>query len=156
LDSLVSDESHQYLRHYLIDFGSTLGSAGGAPQEEKAGWEYTWDPGWMALRIATFGIFDRKWVRARYAIGPSIGRLDFKHFNPGSWKPRYPNPAFRNALPDDCAWAAKIVMAFSDDDIRAIVRTGELSNPKAEEQLIEWLIFRRDRIGDFWLNPPNS
>jgi hypothetical protein len=57
---------------------------------------------------------------------------------------------------EDAYWAAKIVMSFSDDDIRTIVRTGQLSNAEAEEYLIQTLIIRRDKIGRHWLNRVSS
>src|SRR5439155_2250417 len=44
-------------------------------------------------------------------------------------------------------WAAKQVLAFSDDQIRTIVKTGQLSHPAAEVYLVYCLIRRRDKIG---------
>jgi hypothetical protein len=38
-------------------------------------------------------------------------------------------------------------MAFSDDDIRAIVETGQYSDPQAVEYITRALIERRDKIG---------
>jgi hypothetical protein len=39
------------------------------------------------------------------------------------------------------------VMAFTDDQIRAIVKTGQYSDPEAVEWLTRCLIERRDKIG---------
>ena len=49
-------------------------------------------------------------------------------------------------MPDDAFWAARQVMAFTDDEIRAIVRTGQYSQP-AEDWITATLIERRNRIG---------
>jgi hypothetical protein len=147
LDMLVSERGRQFVRHYLIDFGSTLGSGSTTAQKPRPGWEYLWDPSAAAIRIATLGLVDKPWIHAKYDDMPSIGRLEFDKFQPNRWKPEYPNPAFENALPEDSFWAAKIVMAFSNEEIRAIVKTGELSDPKAEDLLVKWLIMRRNRIG---------
>ncbi len=38
-------------------------------------------------------------------------------------------------------------MHFTDEEIRAIVRAGRLSDPRAEDYLVRCLIERRDRIG---------
>jgi hypothetical protein len=38
-------------------------------------------------------------------------------------------------------------MSFTDDEIRAIVRTGQYSNPEAARWIVESLIARRDKIG---------
>src|SRR5262249_50188417 len=75
------------------------------------------------------------------------GRFEARVFDPDRWYPEFPNPAFLNRLPDDEFWAAKQVMAFTDDQIRAIVKTGQISNPAAEEYLVNCLIQRRDKIG---------
>jgi hypothetical protein len=61
-----------------------------------------------------------------------------------------------NATDDDTYWAAKIVMSFSVDEIRAIVRTGGLTDPAAEEYLVNTLIERRDKIGRYWLTRKSS
>src|SRR5262245_25549873 len=98
----------------------------------------------------TVGIWDSAWIRVRYPELPSIGRFESKTFEPQNWKPEYPNAAFDNTLPDDSYWAAKIVMEFTEDDIRAVVRTGGLSDSEAEEYLIQTLIERRNKIGRYY------
>ena len=42
--------------------------------------------------------------------------------------------------------------ALSDEAIRAVVKTGQYSDPKADEYLAQTLITRRDKIGQLWLN----
>jgi hypothetical protein len=66
-----------------------------------------------------------------------------------------PNPAFRRARADDTFWAARRVMAFTDDMIRAAVRTGRYSDPAAETHIADTLIARRDAIGRAWLTDVN-
>jgi hypothetical protein len=61
--------------------------------------------------------------------------------------PEYPNPAFLNRLPDDEFWAAKQILAFRDAEIRAIVRSAQYTDRKAEEWIAECLIQRRDKVG---------
>jgi len=87
------------------------------------------------------------WAFADYPHYPSIGRFESRVFDPEHWYPEFPNPAFLNRLPDDEFWAAKQVMAFTDGQIRAIVKTGQISDPAAEEYLVDCLIQRRDKIG---------
>lgn len=66
-----------------------------------------------------------------------------------------PNPAFRRARPDDTFWAARRVMAFTDEMIRAAVKTGQYSDPAAEKYIADTLIARRDAIGRAWLTDVN-
>jgi hypothetical protein len=47
---------------------------------------------------------------------------------------------------DDAFWAARRVAAFSDDMIRAIIHTGEFSDPAAEKAIADIMIKRRDKI----------
>ena len=89
---------------------------------------------------------------ASYPHFPSIGKIEWKVFDPERWVPEYPNPAFLNRLPDDEFWGAKLVTAFSDEDIRAIVSMGQLSDKKAEDWLVECLIKRRDKVGQVYFS----
>ena len=45
---------------------------------------------------------------------------------------------------DDAFWAARCVAAFSDDMVRAIVHTGEFSDPAAEKAIADIRLKRRD------------
>jgi hypothetical protein len=156
LDVVVGAPLRRQVRHYLIDFGSTLGSGSVSAQKPRAGWEYMWEPGIALKRIATLGLWDKHWIQVKYPSLPSIGRFESEWFEPESWKPEYPNPAFLNATDEDTYWAAKIVMAFTNDEIRAIVKTGQLSDPAAETYLANTIIARRDKIGRRWLATMNS
>jgi hypothetical protein len=153
LDTFVRDGAGGHLRHYLIDFGSTLGSGSDhlrrvAPQDPRGGNEYIvdFDPIWRAAY--SFGILDRPWraIDYPYPRYAEIGRIESEHFDPALWKPEYPNPAFDRMLADDAFWAARIVSRFSDEAIRTIVSTGEYLSLQAERYLADTLIQRRDKI----------
>jgi hypothetical protein len=58
-----------------------------------------------------------------------------------------PAAALRHIRPDDELWAALRVMAFTDEQIRAAVKQGNYTDPKAEELLSSLIIKRRDKIG---------
>jgi hypothetical protein len=147
LDTLVEENGVKYLRHHLIDFGATLGSSTSRANSPRAGGEYLFSWGPTFKEIATLGFWVPHWAFAKYPDYPSVGRIEADVFDPEKWYPEYPNPAFENRLPDDEFWAAKQVMAFSDDQVRAAVKTGQLSDPAAEEYLVSCLIRRRDKIG---------
>jgi len=154
-DTLVKQDGNQFIRHYLFDFGSTLGSASLFAQKPRAGNEYLWEPGPTFKSLFSLGLWVRPWIRVDYPNYPSIGNFEADFFQPEKWKPEYPNPAFNNLTNEDAFWAAKVVMAFSDDQVRAIVKTGRLSDSGAEAYLTETLIKRRDKVGRFWLNQLN-
>jgi len=147
IDFVVEENGRRFVKHYLIDFGSTLGSGTQKPNSPRSGFEYLWEFRPAVIQFFTFGLAVPKWARAHYPDFPSIGRFEHEKFDALGWKAEYPNPAFSNRLPDDGFWMAKQVMAFTDDQIRAIVRTGQYSDPEAEAWLIECLIKRRDKVG---------
>jgi hypothetical protein len=146
MDVVVDNNGVKSIRHYLLDLGSTLGSASTGPNSARSGdYFFSWSE--SAKNLFGLGFRVPYWARAEYPNYPSIGRFEWKQFDPEKWVPEYPNPAFLNRLPDDEFWAAKQVMAFSDEDLKAVVDTGELSDPKAAAYLLECLIKRRDKIG---------
>jgi hypothetical protein len=145
-DSLVEKDGKQFIRHHLLDLGSTLGSGSQRSNSPRSGAYFF---GWKssAAQLFTLGLAVPYWARAHYEYYPEIGFFEGDAFDPDRWVPEYHNPAFLNRLPDDEFWAAKQVMAFTDDEIRAIVSTGKISNKEAEEYLVRCLIKRRDKIG---------
>ncbi len=152
LDMYYSDpDGSNYVRHHLIDFGTTLGSGAVQPHARRVGNEYyiEFKP---ALKAAlTLGIWDRPWRHLDYPVYTSIGRFESSYFQPDEWKPDYPNPAFDKMTFQDALWATRTVMRFSDEAIRAIVATGEIEDPEAEAYLSQTLMERRDKIVDFYL-----
>ncbi|WP_321475564.1 hypothetical protein [uncultured Paludibaculum sp.] len=146
LDAVVTENGVSSVRHYLLDFGSTLGSATQMANSPRSGdYFFTWKT--SAVQLFTLGLKPPYWAFARYPDYPSVGRFESKIFDPEKWVPEYPNPSFINRLPDDEFWAAKQVMAFTDQDIDTIVGTGQLSDAKAAAYLAQCLKERRDKIG---------
>ena len=86
------------------------------------------------------------WMREKDSDLPEVGAFGSSTFDPEAWTSADPLPPFVNRLPDDTFWAARQVMAFTDEEIRAIVQTGQYSKP-AEDWITATLIERRNRIG---------
>jgi len=152
MDTLISEDGRKYMQHYLLDFGSILGSDGVAPKEPWAGHEYTMAGKDAAVQMVTFGFYTPRWVRSDYPKLTGAGLFDAWSFDPTSWKSNYPNPAFLLMDPEDAFWAAKQVAAFTDDEIRAIVKAGEYSDPRAADWISDCLIKRRDKIAQAWFS----
>src|SRR6185369_2978025 len=150
MDVLVSEDNRQYLKHYLIDFGSILGSRGDRPKEPWIGHQYTIAHAEPVVRAMTLGFYLPRWQRSDYPNLRGVGLLDAWSFDPLQWKPEVPNPAFVMMDSADAFWAAKQVAAFTDDEIRALVKTGEYTDPRAAEWIAECLIKRRDKIAATW------
>jgi hypothetical protein len=156
LDMLVSEGARQYIKHYMFDFGSILGSGTVYAQRHRPGNEYIveWRPGWLTL--ATLGLYTRPWMHIDYPdVPPAVGRFEGVAFDPLTWRPEYPNPAFDNMRADDAFWAARIVSEFSDEAIRAVVAKARYSDPRATEYMASTLIMRRNKVLRTWLTGVN-
>jgi hypothetical protein len=153
LDVLVTENGRSYVRHYLIDFGSALGSGAIEPAEYSAGFEYLVEPRTVGKQMLSFGFMRPTWQTTPFYEARAIGRLPRYNatFNPESWKPRIPNQAFMHARADDKFWAAQKLVALTTDMIRAAVRSGDFGDPAAEEFLVRALAERRDAIGRAYL-----
>ena len=155
LDILVEEdigsERVRYIRHYLIDFFSSLGAATGRQKEVREGNEPIFSMDNVARNFGQFGVYTPGWMKATFPNLRGVGRFEAQTFEPAKWQPNYESMPFRNRLPDDEFWAAKILMSLTDEDIRTVVKTGEYSNPQAEQWIADSLIERRDRIGRHYL-----
>jgi hypothetical protein len=153
LDMLETSDGRAWVKHYMFDFGSILGSGTVYAQRHRAGNEYLFEqrPGWLTL--ATLGFYIRPWMTIKYPEVPdAIGRLDGDRFDPLAWRPEYPNPAFDNMRPDDTFWAARIVARFTDEMIRGVVEKARYSDPAATEYMTRTIIKRRDKVVTAYIN----
>ena len=151
LDVVVEEDGHRFVRHYLIDFGATLGSGSVYPREPRAGVEYDLSYTQILARFVSLGAYTSLWERYKGGMEyPSIGFYSADLFEPGAWKPTRPNPAFHRKTVRDGYWGAKLVASFDEDQIRTAVREGRLSNPKAEESLIQAILARQQATLSYW------
>ena len=155
LDVLMRDAGRAYVRHYLLDFGSTLGSGSTQAQTTRAGNEFIWEARPTLITMLTLGFYVRPWVKVPYPDIPAVGRIESTYFRPENWKPEYPNPAFRNARPEDRFWAARIISKLSDEAVRAVVRTAQFTDSRATDYLTETILARKAKVLNEWLNITN-
>ena len=155
LDTVISENNRGVVRHYLQDVGSTFGTGALGPRDWDEGYEYLFEGDKIWKRLVTVGFYLQPWQTVPYKEYRSIGRFEGDEFVPEDWKPRVPTAAFLHARADDNFWAARRVMAFSDEMIRAAVRTGQYTDAAAERHLADVLIKRRDKIGKAYLPAVN-
>jgi hypothetical protein len=152
--AVYTDE--RYVKHYLLDFGSTLGANAKSPHTPIYGQAYLIDQRKIIKALFGFGAYRFPWwyydPTPRYE---AVGYFRADVFKPGEWVPTYPNPAFEKMTERDAYWGAKIVMSFSNEDLKAIVETAQISNPDAEAYLLDVLQKRRDKIGRYWFDKIN-
>src|ERR1700733_15217712 len=154
LDSVDGNGPDARIVHHLLDFGDSFGSDSDIAKDPRHGQEF-WLPTSreQAHRAMTLGLVPTSWERAKYPHHlPATGNFTTTGFDPPTWKPNYPNPAFLEMTPQDAYWGAKRVMSFSNEDIRSIVEEGQFSNPAVTDYLTKVLITRRDLIGKAWFS----
>ena len=154
-DTYIEEDGDRFIRHYLLDFGSCLGSATVGENLPRGGNEYFLEGQHFIKAFATFGLWTRPWLHAEFPDYPAVGNIEGDYFRPEVWKPEYPNAAFDRMDAADAYWAARIVSRFSDEAIRAIVATGEISDPDAEQYLADTIIKRRDKVVAYWIARTN-
>jgi hypothetical protein len=156
LDMVEGEPGRQYIRHYMFDFGSIMGSGSTVPQRPRAGNEYIleWGPAFKTL--ATLGLWVRPWILVDYAdVSPAVGNFEADFFDPIKWRPEYPNPAFDRMQPADAFWAARLVARFSNDALRAVVAKARYSDPRAADYIVDTLVKRRDKTIKAWITAVN-
>ncbi len=152
LDMWVEDGDRRYVRHYLIDFASTLGAGASGPKPMHS-MEYGFDLGATLSRMATLGLREDRWRQLeRPAHLPEVGYWWADDWDPMGFKPLTPNSAFARMTDRDGYWAAKIISAFRDDHLAAICGTAKFGDPRATARVAEVLAARRDAIARRWFS----
>jgi hypothetical protein len=147
--TLVTEGGRSFIRRYLLDFGSALGSAAVGPREYWEGYEPLVEPGGVIVRRAlSLGLAVPEWRTQPFYEATSIGRVPADHANwrPDRWQPHITNAAFRHARPDDTFWAARKLMFVTDEMIAAAVAEGQFGDQEAAQVLARTIRDRRDRI----------
>ena len=151
LSSYVEARGKHFLKHYLVDFGEALGAHAAEKSRYEDGYEHWFD--WQAQPKATFafGLWVRDWESATETPWPSVGAFSAKHFDPDAWKEAYPYWPFFETDLRDAYWAAKIILRFTRQHLRAIVGEAHLTEPAAAAYLVDALYRRRQIIGATYL-----
>jgi hypothetical protein len=156
LDMYVEEDGRRFLRHYLIDLASTLGAAANGPIQPFC-FEYSVDFTAIFGRALTLGLIQDRWRRLERPPNiDEVGYFESEIFEPNKFKASKPTAAFANLTDRDGYWAAKIISAFKDEHLDAIVEEGEYANPDAARWIARVLADRRDKIARYYFErvPP--
>ena len=146
LDMVVDGPEGQYVRHYLIDFASTLGTGADGPVDNW-GWEVSVDPAATVRRTLMFGAGtpQHRQVDLNEDM-PAAGWYESEVFTANGFRPMMQNPAFQRMTVRDGYWAAKIVSAFTDKHLHAAVAQGQYRDEATADFMAATLAARRDKI----------
>jgi hypothetical protein len=152
-----ADPRRRYVKHYLLDFGTSLGAAALFSADLRQAHAYHVDWPDMFASLATLGLRERSWERRRAPALRGVGVLDIETYDPGAWKAETPAYVpFRTSDDLDKLWAAKILIRFTRAQIAAVVETARLSDPRAAAFLTDALVARQRATARHWFSrvPP--
>ena len=150
LDMYQGEPGEGFIRHYMIDFGSSLGSGSILPKSKKTGYEHRVDYSVMVPSIMRLGLKEPYWEANQSSEIPSIGIFESGNFDPRRWRPDLPIRALALMTDRDAFWATKIIMSFSEGAIRAVVEEGRYPEPGAAEYVVRSLRERQRKFGEIW------
>ena len=151
LDMLVDDASRRYVKHYQIDFGSSLGTNAVVAGNPRVGHEYTLDFPSMMGSLASMGLHERTWEARTFPAHRGVGLFEATHYDPGAWKPLYNGYLpFHTADRIDKLWGAKILIQYTREQLRAAVDAGRLRDPRAAAYLVDTLVARQRATARYW------
>jgi len=146
-----ADPQRHYVKHYLIDFGKSLGTMATTKRDPRRGHQYKHDAPEVLSSLVTLGLRPRKWERRVEPGLLGVGLFEADTYNPGAWKPDSPAYLpFRTADAYDKLWAAKIIMRFTPEHIRAAVETARYSDPRAARYVADTIIARQRATARYW------
>jgi len=155
LDMWIEDQGRHYVKHYLVDFGKSLGTSAyivkrpGDGHVENVDWEF------IFKGLLSVGLWKRTFEGVDKPDLVGVGVFDWKHYAPGAWKSHAPYTPFHYADPYDMFWAAKIIIRFTPDQIRAAVEQGKIGSERSEAFLVESLIQRQRMTARYWFERVN-
>src|SRR5262249_12606874 len=117
--------------------------------------EYAFDFHSILKEVVTLGIYESADEKKGVVVSPEVGIFTSHDFDPAHWKPTYPNIPFDNMTDEDAFWAMRIMMSFTETELRKIVETGEYSNPRNTEYVLHTLMERRQILANYWLRKVN-
>ena len=156
IDSYREEGGRHLVRHYFFDFGCSFGSATSYAQGVQQDGEYSVEVARTLASFFSLGAYRRpfqdrrdEWVRL---VGehPALGYFPAETFDPDAFRTNQRIPSHMRMTDRDAYWGAKLVTAFSNEQIGALVATAAL--PEADARYIEHgLEVRRDIIGRRYL-----
>jgi hypothetical protein len=159
LDSWVADRADpkiHYVKHYLLDFGKSLGVMATTGRDPRRGHAYVIDFADIGKSLVEFGLVRRSWEGREAPRLRGVGLFEAATYDPGRWVTDY--PVYRPFLESDrfdAFWGAKILARFSRAQIHALVETGQLTDPRATEYVTDTLVARQRATMAYWFSRVN-
>ena len=157
LDILTTENAKRVLKHYLFDFSDAFGSSAAGAKPPMFTREHLIDFGEAAKAFLSLGFWEKPWQKQWRESGQKTGAQALGYFNNRSfrtekYKTLLPAYAFKDLSRADGFWAAKTMLSFTDEDIKALVKSGQFSHAGDADTLAAVLIERRNLIVQYWFS----
>jgi hypothetical protein len=155
-DVWVAGDGRHFVRHYFRDFSATFGASWIDLKGPWQGEERILDFSRQMKALVLLGLFRRSWQgkrddwEAALRDAPALGWYVVEGWRPDRFRTAWPLPAYVRMTDRDGYWGAKVVTAFTDEQIGAAVGAGRFAARDAA-RLERVLRTRRDAIGRHWL-----
>jgi hypothetical protein len=150
------DPSHHYVKHYLLDFGSSLGVLGTKARDRRSGQAYRVDWKDILRSFFTAGLVTApRGDRGNVDIPGVAPLFEAKAFDPAKWKAEFTYLPFQEMDEYDGFWAAKIVARLTPSQIRAAVESARFTDPRAVDYITDTLVARQRKTAAYWFHRVN-
>ena len=147
IDAWIEDPARpgrHFVQHYLLDFGKSLGTQASVEFDPRSGHEYLVDFGAIGRSFITLGLITRPWEHRSAPALTGVALFESRTYDPATWVPQ--TSAYLPLLLTDRIdrfWGAKILIRFTPAQLRALVASMRLSDPRAVDYLTRTLIERQ-------------
>jgi hypothetical protein len=151
-----ADPSRHYIKHYLLDFGSSLGVLGTKARDRRSGQTYRVDWEDIFQNLITGGLATTPQGRRGTIAIPGVTPLfEADAFDPARWRAEFPYIPFKEMDRFDAFWGAKLVARFTRAQIHAAVEAGRFEDPRAVEYITDTLVARQRKTAQHWFRQVN-
>ena len=150
------DPGVHYVKHYLIDFGKSLGVQEAHGRLKYLGHAYVLDFAEGLKSLVSLGLYRRSWEGRWTPPLRGVGLYSATHYRPDDWVTYTPSHfPTQHADRFDNFWGAKIIIRFTEPMLRAIVGEAKLSDPRSVDYMVETLVARQRKTASYWFNRVN-
>jgi hypothetical protein len=151
LDVYVGDNGKGYVKHYLLDFGGSLGALSADENKLWEGSNHLFSFKEIAKNLLLAGLSVQEWEELKYTPWSSVGVFESEKYKPSQWKETFPFLPVQLSQAADNYWAAKILGNLTPDHLRALVEAANFPEEEAYEYVLNTLLKRQEKTLEYFL-----
>ncbi len=152
LDVYMGPPGQGFVKHFFLDFGEAFGGHGAEHNRLWDGFAHIFSFSDLFRNLYTLGLQAQAWESLQYTPWKSVGAFEAEYFHPAQWKETYPFAPIQHALPDDNYWAAKVLAALNEQQLKALIDAADYPEDGAADYILKVLLKRRQKIIDYYFS----